>query len=398
MNKYDLKIYLLSFLATVLLVGALNLTVDPYALFNSSVFNGINQRKEGLRNKVRFIKPIAVYLQKPKTLLMGSSRVWKAMNPENPLLQEYPPVYNLGVDLSRIREIRILLEHAIKNSEISRVILGVDFFMFNSLQRTNYGFDEKLVGKRMDIVDLFPTIFSVDALVDSYYVMKYSNQEPLLKTFLPNGYRPQYDSDGKVDIKSYENFHYYTNWIFLTPTPDPTLYYSKMLLDDEVFREFEKVLLLCNKNHIDLKLYISPAHATLEGEGIKALGKYEDLENWKRRITIIADQYKVPLWDFGGYNSVTTETVKTPMKFYLDSSHFTELVGDMIIKRIFSTDRMPVDFGVRLTPENIDAHLYNVRVNREKYVADHRQEIKNLLLDFKSIINGAPMDVNRTKF
>ena len=399
LKRKFLTIYIAAFLTTFICVGFLNLIVDPYALFNSPVYDGFNQNKEGMRHKVRSIKPLAVAVQRPKTLIMGSSRVWMGIDPQHPLLQDYSPVYNYGVDLSRIREIQLMLDHAIKNSDIKRVILGLDFFMFNSLQRTNYGFDEKLVSKQINIFDFIPMIFSVNSTIDSFRVLKYIRQDVLLKSFLRNGYRPPYGSDGKPDIKSYKNFHYYTNWIFLTPTPNQTLYYSKMLVDEEVFNEFKKIIILCVNNHIDLKLYISPAHATLEGEGIKALGKEVDFENWKRRITKIAFQYNIPLWDFGGYNSVTTEPVRTPMMFYSDSSHFTELVSDWILKRIFDqVEGIPSDFGIQIEPSNINVHLSNIRLDREKYLSKNQDEMELLLRDFSSIIGGAPLDISRTGF
>jgi hypothetical protein len=396
MHKLYLKIWLVSASVTVLMAGVFSFLVDPYGLFRSVVVNGVNQNKEGVRNKVRFVKALELPIRKPKTLLMGSSRVWNGVNPDHSLLQEYSPVYNIGVDLSRIHEIRLLLQHAIVNADVKRVILGLDFFMFNALQRTNTGFDVTLVGRAVKIEDyLFPAILSRDSVIDSLRVMRFSKLEPELQAFLPNGFRPQ----GSYAITSYENFHYYTNWIFLTPQPQNTFYYGKMALDEEVFNEFEAVLALCELNHIDLHLYISPAHATLEGEGLRALGKWDDFENWKVRVTKISDQYKVPLWDFSGYNSITTEPVRTPMKYYADSSHFTEVVSDLIMKRLFGKgESVPSDFGVRLSPQNVDKHLDEINANREQYVLNNRSEIASLLADYRAIIGGAKLDLNRTKF
>ena len=403
MSRRHLFIWLTCAIATILLVGAFNFIVDPYGIFRSVVVKGFNQNKEGARNKIRFVKALELPLRKPATLIMGSSRVWKAMDPGLPLLQEFTPVYNLGVDLSRIHEILVLLRHATANSDVKRVVLGLDFFMFNSLQKVNFDFDETLTGRKVNVVDYFvPAIFSDAAVIDSLKVIRFSIPDPALETFLANGYRPQelHILHPRAPI-NYENLHYYTNWIFLTPKPQlqNTFYYGKMALDDDVFNDFEAILSLCALQHIDLRLYISPAHAHLEGEGIWALGKWRELENWKRRITNISDRYKVPLIDFSGYNSVTTEPVRSPMKFYSDSSHFTEMVSNWILQRIFSADAsVPVDFGVQLTSENIDGHLDMIRNDREKYVNSNKREVQKLLVDYDAIIGGAPLDMNRMKF
>jgi hypothetical protein len=60
------------------------------------------------------------------------------------------------------------------------------------------------------------------------------------------------------------------------------------------------------------------------------------------------------------------------MEFYWDSSHFKENVGDRILHRLFGP---PVgaggapadDFGVRLTPGNIDQVLADTRQQQDVY-------------------------------
>jgi hypothetical protein len=395
MTSRFLTSWVLTAAVVVSIAGISSLLVDPYGLFRFIDVVGVNQQKEGARNKIRFVKALELPLRRPETLLMGSSRVHDAMDPEHPLLQEFSPVYNLGVDMNRIHETRVLLRHATENTNVKRVVLGLDFFMFNSAQRANFDFDETLIGRKVGFADyLGPSILSKDAVLDSIRTIRASAQQPGRREFLPNGYRPQ----AFYGIKNYANAHYYTNWIFLTSKPQNTMYYSGMALHDEVFDEFEAILVFCYRKRIDLRLYINPAHAHLDGEGIRALGKLEMFENWKRRLTEIAGRHNVPLWDFSGYNSVTTEPVKTPMKYYWDSSHFTETVEDWILKRIFgSDDLIPADFGLRLTAKNIEAHLDAIRRDRERYVIANRSMLLALENDYKAIIDGAPLDPSRLK-
>ena len=108
MNKY--KVYII---ATVLLsvcmisiICACTLIVDPYGLYDVYKKNGFNLQKEGVRNKIRYVKAIEIALRRPATVLMGSSRVHDGINPDHPLLNQYPPVYNYGIDLIRMKEVK----------------------------------------------------------------------------------------------------------------------------------------------------------------------------------------------------------------------------------------------------------------------------------------------------
>ncbi len=101
-----------------------------------------------------------------------------------------------------------------------------------------------------------------------------------------------------------------------------------------------------------------------------------------------AGQSTFPLWDFSGYNSISTEVVPvlgdttTIMHWYFDSSHYTPAAGDLVFDRIFnykSPDRtVPDDFGVLLTNQNIEFHLANIRSDREHYRQSHPDDINEI--------------------
>ena len=76
-------------------------------------------------------------------------------------------------------------------------------------------------------------------------------------------------------------------------------------------------------------------------------------------------------WDFSGIDQYTAEPVPQPgdvdslMQWYHESSHYHVDLGDRILDKIFdysSPNREPADdFGVALTPDNIETHLSMVR-------------------------------------
>ena len=386
-------------LLLLLLTSAINFLVDPYGLFRIVEIKGFNQQKEGIRSKIRFVKSLELPLRKPGTVLIGSSRVHDGMNPDHPLLQEYGPVYNMGIDMLRICEATEYLKHCVINTDVRRVIFGIDFFMFNAAERVNPSFDHKVVGRKINIIDYFKApLITSDALTGSWNTIKTSNNYEERNEFLANGFRPGNYVFYKV--KDYRKLHCYTNWIFLSHDPLTSPYYGIYKTDDETFRHFEEFVRICRSKNIDLKIFISPAHANLDGEAIRVAGLWNYFEEWKRKVTRICSQNGVTLWDFSGYNSITTETVITPMKYYWDSSHYTEKTSDLILKRIFNKSsgnkNILYDFGVELTPQNIEKHLEDTRSARELYVKTHKEEVELIQQIYNYAKNGLPLPAEQT--
>ena len=152
--------------------------------------------------------------------------------------------------------------------------------------------------------------------------------------------------------------------------------------------DLKDIIDICKENGINLYMYISPAHASLDGEGIYSAGLYSSFEDWKRKLSGVASSYNVPLVDFSGYNSITTEKVATPMRYYWDSSHFTEEVGNVILDTIINGKE---SFGVYLTPDNIEKHLTLNKENRVNYIRQNQDYIDDLHSLYKRALSGERM-------
>jgi hypothetical protein len=120
------------------------------------------------------------------------------------------------------------------------------------------------------------------------------------------------------------------------------------------------------------------------------------MKDWKKKITEITFEEGFKLWDFSGYNSITTDSVKTPMLNYWDSSHFTEEVAHIVLSKIFGRNEfVPADFGVLVTPRNIEAHLERIDKDRENYLMRNKKILGLTLKEFEAIKNGAQLDLKR---
>jgi len=98
-----------------------------------------------------------------------------------------------------------------------------------------------------------------------------------------------------------------------------------------------------------------------------------------------AGQSPFPLWDFSGYNSITTEPVpakkdKTSrMRWHLDTSHVSRATGDLIQTVLLGVDGERVhDFGQKVDSRTIDAHLKRSRIDRERYAKSFPKDLQEV--------------------
>lgn len=145
----------------------------------------------------------------------------------------------------------------------------------------------------------------------------------------------------------------------------------------DMFDPFRFMLRQAYASGTDVQLYVTPLHAAVR-RLLNEIGLGNRYEFWLKELVLInekeaarAKRPAYPLWDFSLPNTITREPIPlpgdlTPMRWYWDYSHYRKETGDLILDRIFGyTDRsrhLPEDFGVRLTGENIDAHLARDRV------------------------------------
>ncbi|OIP77864.1 MAG: hypothetical protein AUK48_03240 [Oscillatoriales cyanobacterium CG2_30_44_21] len=70
------------------------------------------------------------------------------------------------------------------------------------------------------------------------------------------------------------------------------------------------------------------------------------------------------------------------MKWYAEFSHYRKELGDILLQVMFSYPvrplNVPVDFGVQLNKDNIEAHLIKIREDRAKYLQTSSQEVLQL--------------------
>lgn len=349
LEKIDYKYFnTLFFLTTFILIGMVgifNYVIDPYGLYGSAIFKGINNYKPKKDDNDRLYKAADIIRVKPQTVIIGSSRTKRGIDPNSLVFNQSGTVYNLGINGPNFYEIYRYVKHSVKNNpNLQEVILGIDFFMFNSKIPNKPTFSEsRLEQENLDIQDIINYTFSLDAILASNQTILDSYKQPTQDiNYGLNGFRPHRNANnGQTEWRFQQSIDLYFNL------------HQDHQFSQEYLEYFRKLVELLKEKKIKLIVFISPAHAT-DLEAIEVTGRWNDFERWKRELVKIT-----PVWDFFSYNSVTTEPIKPVMQNYVDNSHYTPEVGQKILERIFNDQvtRGYQDFGILLTTSNLEESL-----------------------------------------
>jgi hypothetical protein len=391
LNKSSLKtqkyrrfnwLFLSAALTPLLSIGLFNFVIDPYDVFNTPRIAGINELKPKKFTHDMLFKAVEITRVKPTVLFLGSSRVQWGLDPTYFNLPGQETAYNLGLQRANMYEVKRYFDHAITNQpNLKKVVLGIDFWMFSETIKNTPAFSEdRLEKQQISFQDALNVLFSLDAFESSQATLMDNLKNSKENLTVGSGkilIQGNVFSNGilKVD-KSRKNPGSVAN--FTKGLTNSIAYSSPFKLSQERLQLLRAIVETCQQKGIALTIFISPSHAT-DMEGLHVLGLWSEFEQWKREVSKIA-----PIWDFSGYNSITTELIAKNMKYYLDSSHYRKETGDLILNRLLSSkeNTVPDNFGVLITAENIEAHFAKIRSDREKWLktspdAKIVQDIKN---------------------
>ncbi|MCT7970469.1 hypothetical protein [Laspinema olomoucense] len=370
-NHKDYRCYglrLLTVTAVFLaLIAGFNGFFDPYQVIGTPTIKGLNQVKREKDIQVRLFKAVAVNKIEAKSLFLGSSRTEFGLDTHHPGLSDLQPGYNLAITGGNMYEVRRYFDHAIATQpEVKEIILSLDFFMFNQAKKNTPDFREERLGTRnLFVGDLFEVLLSKPAFISSLRTLKNSFSRPNNPGF--------FYEDGRRNPDSTIEQVYFNQGViprFRMVLRDflvrPDLYGTYQLSVDYL-NDLNAVITTSQQRGIRLHLFISPSHA-LQWEAIRVAGLWSEFEAWKRALVNLS-----PIWDFSGYNSMTTEAIADPMQYYIESSHYRKELGDLVLNRIldYRPETVPSDFGILLTPTNLETHLEQIRRDRELWAQEN---------------------------
>lgn len=358
-KKWSISVVILC-LVLIISIVTLNYVVNPYNVFNTPTFKGFNEQK--MDSKEYLLKTKDIANKKPDTIFLGSSRTRLGLDPsyyQNIVGEE---AYNLGLSSATMYVQLKYLEYALKNnSSLKRVLIGLDFEAFNQFGTNPSSFTEKRLTKYWNKDDLIFNLFTKQAIIDSMHVIQENMKQISILTqdsFLADGSHNEQvllNNHRKLLNEGHNRFYEHLEEYLVNEQ-----LLAKYKLSNKNIDYFKQLVDLCKENEIELIVFIQPSHA-LQWTGIEQVGLWDQLEQWKKEIVQI-----VPVWDFSGYNSITTTSTEN-FNTYSDQSHYRKKVGNLILHRILQIEAQntPTDFGVYLTDKNIQPHLETIRADRD---------------------------------
>jgi hypothetical protein len=401
-------LYLLTLLACgaalIACVAAFDAAIDPFCMYHGPATNGTGRYKPAVYNRVRLYKAFEVRRLRPQVIILGSSRVHIGLSCSHPaLMQLNEPCYNLAFDGATTKEMYAYLRHAQAIRPLRHVILGLDVYHASTAPSfTRPDFDplvlrdghapawwRLITGDLRILASLDAFRASVDALIAG------KSTEP--SWFAPDGQRlgevffhRKGEDFTRLGPRAYFDEIDRLEVGFQTADAAPPAGKVAMTTlpwaadpNQTSLAYVRRIVEFCGKRNIDLRIFFTPSHVH-QLEIAAAAGAWPAIENGKRALVrMLAEESArhpgappVPLIDFSGYSSVTTEALpardsRTEMSYYWDSSHFKEIVGDYVLDRLFGfaavSRGIPADFGVRLTQDTIEPYLSRQRIAQATY-------------------------------
>jgi hypothetical protein len=387
------------FLLLAMLVAAINIVVDPYLLFDAPRIAGLTDRKPAAQTNDRKMKQYDAVRRPARTLVLGSSRIEIGFNPQSRAWHaEDKPVYNLGLAGSDAGTDAQYMRHVIA-SEVPgglphTLIIGLDFesFLFppTSAELQNESLSDqspnslKVIANGQPnphrtlqtIKDYAASTLSLDAFMASLSTIFYSNrgtgttldergwmnESVFDEASRANGVAALFQQKNVETVNQYGSSH-----LALREAKDGSLY---------DLRAITELISIGNAINAKVILFVQPAHAD-RWEIFDRLGYWDDIENWKSELVELVDAEQssganVELWDFASYQPYVQESLPsdndldTNLSWFWEPAHYRMALGDIMIAKMRDMNS-PVQFGMKLTRDNLSDWLQKIRADRDQY-------------------------------
>ncbi len=301
--------------ASVVLLASYTFINDPYWIWQRSPEWSIKWQGHNriLDNKMRYAKSLQVVTRQPREIILGSSRVYRGIEPPS------PEVYNMGISALRIKEANALLGHTIRWTNPDKIIVGLDYFMFDHVKPFEAGYDPA-VGSFQYLFRVLPgTLVSKMAYKDVQRALEGKLRGDGHWTYAGFKQTNPRDRDGVMRI--WESF-----------------FNEPQQITDEEYQLLREMVGRVVSADIELYVYISPSNSCQIGR-MHQYGEYSRFVQWRNQVESILAEFKVELHDFSEdnpYYSQCSLDGSTPT--WIDSSHYSPIVGEWILAQVSTDD------------------------------------------------------------
>jgi hypothetical protein len=336
-----MRVGLLTFLAMVV---AINWLTDPYGVWRIALIDRVYLSTQPGE---RVLTPYRVRNEQPTTMLIGNSRVLWGM----PIEQAYRAgVFNASLPGASLDELAAIVDVALSNPRLKRLVWGVDFAYFD----TNWSARDPLMRLRLEGnlgLKMTDTLFSTQALTASRKLLMRAvggrkRLSPTQSVAVP---WPQAVIAQALD----DSLHRGVTTSKWRPAEwVPT--YTRFRLSSQNVALFHDTVARARRAGIDVIVFIGPT-SPYELEVIRQSGRWDTFQEWKRQL--LSTQ---PYWDFSGYNELAFAE-----HLFTDAVHYEPGVGHLILRHLLGEDTthcgetapLILDSGAWVDAATVDQHL-----------------------------------------
>jgi hypothetical protein len=354
-----LRAFLVLTVAGLATLGGLNVAVDPFGAFGAPWLPADSRCGETRTARGELLRRFT-----GETVLLGTSRTRIGYDGR---LDCIPggPACNLGLDGTHIQELVLVVEQVAEHPHIRRIVLSLDLHLFTGEWLPNSDFRCSRFNRQRSEFEHWCDLLWNGRTVEAAL-------RAVRRTL--RGDVPQHDELGFA-VGAADRFKRTAADVrcraALTQFFGPQGLLAEAAVPASSWAGLRRIIAVCRERGIELTLIIDPVHALML-EGLHACGDGHVYTRWKTELTRIAEAAGVPLWDFTGYSSYTTEPLPTaaldaPGRWFWEPSHFRKELGDLVLERLFNGPRADPGFGVRLTTSNLPGRIAQTARQRQDW-------------------------------
>jgi hypothetical protein len=363
-------------------VVTFNAVVDPFGVIHQWKSASKGDLRQCAYEQRRTVKALQIFSGTWDELIIGSSREEWGIDPDHPIF-DGTKTYNAALPGATYEEYAALIRFAAQNQPIERVLIDLDPMAFARTKAGGAGdFDRTPLAGGSVLVAKANYLLNPTTVMESYKWLAV----PLKK------FRRVCKSNGNRSIgdrpKTEKYFDYFkrsTRVMFEAHSQRLAGYaQAKTRLSD-----FGLLLRDLLERGIELDLFLPPNHAVF-GEYLRATGWQDNYVQFRRDATALVAELskrpgsKIRIWDFSGYNDITTEPISgveldasAAMTKYYDVLHVQPSVLTALVCRIREyrpeacAEAGRADYGAQLRPDMLEAWELKQSEDRERFVLEH---------------------------
>lgn len=396
------SLVMLGMVTTLIAVVMLLIVVaDPQGVYQRFPTKGFNDVKPGFNSYEWMARAIGIENVCANAALFGSSKTLQGLSTASIWVAKDADVraYNFGIGFPSIVEISDFVRHAHSACRLKKIVIGLDFFMFNAarprndkdylrvLQSSSASYVERLA-RRLPLHTRM--LLSAQNAGDAMNTVKasISRSAPLRDadwTMTDAYYEEKVRSMGGYNAIFEAEMGSYIGYL-----PPPLYAFSSIDARGRSYYDvFRDLVVFSAQEGIELSVFISPSHA-YEFVGLHILNLWDAFEDFKRTTTETLERHSTPVstgrcrgpMDFAYVHEFAAEPVppsdsKDIMLYWWESTHYKKNVGQAIAARLKQREISSPDsreFGRCLLTESLSKTFEMERAELHLYIARHSRE------------------------